>query len=362
MTKRVPFRIEGMSFEQQGESFLLFTATVAELLRFVEVIPNTDEHPDYPQRQVDYRRLRKIGDYVLAGGFLLPSIILNFYDTVDVEWLAGAKARITIPDDGSRHAYCLDGQHRLFTFDREKNPRMSSFTSDDSYQIPVVAMVDEDKHVWHDQFVIINTEQKPVNKNQILFMEEHFDSERLSPERARAVRIAEMLNQRRSCALYRKIFIRDGDEGTLVKLRNFVKVIEKHFDANGVFGAAHSAALSDESVAMLLEGYVNAIYEMFPEEWASKQHIMTKTAGWQTLFGPDGVMPVAFRRAKKKIDPAHAKEQWANALSPLTDLEINLGGEWFTLDWRSYKFGPYSTGQANIDKFVRAVRSAFEDA
>ncbi len=47
--------IEATQFYQHEKSFLSFNASVADLLKFVEVIPNREEHKDYPQREIDLK-------------------------------------------------------------------------------------------------------------------------------------------------------------------------------------------------------------------------------------------------------------------------------------------------------------------
>jgi DGQHR domain-containing protein len=352
--------LDATQFMQHGKRFLSFTASADELLKFVEVIPNTEEHPDYPQRQIDYKRLKRIAEYVMTGGFLLPTIIINFYEDVRVEKMGRNRLKVLIPNDGAKHAYCLDGQHRLFTFDSESNPTILQF-GEATFEIPVIAMVNEPRTVWHNQFVVINTEQRPVNKNQLLAMQEHFHTG-LSEEAALAVRIAEDLNRRPSSVLFKKIYIRSGDTGTILKLKNVAKLLEGHLGSNGTFRTVAGSGLGDTHLTDLFEGYINALAQIFEEEWESSIHVITKTAGWESLLSVDGVLPVAYRKANRRIDQRKATDEWREILEPLRGLEIHIDGQDLPLDWTSFKFRAYCSGRTNIDRFVKAVRSAYEDA
>jgi hypothetical protein len=58
--------VYALKFHQHGEVFYEFSLPADELIEVVEVIPNSDQHPDYPQRQISDARLRA---YPINGYF-----------------------------------------------------------------------------------------------------------------------------------------------------------------------------------------------------------------------------------------------------------------------------------------------------
>ncbi len=349
--------LHGLGFSQHGHRYVSFVATAAELLKFVEVIPNTEQHPNYPQRPVDAKRLRRIGDFVVGGGALLPSIIVNFYDSVDVDFQDNNEVCISIPNDGGKHAYCIDGQHRLFAFDPEKSPHSEEELGADRMELPVTAMVREPEKVWVDQFLVINTKQVPVNRDQILGLQQYYGE--TSKSEGLAVEIARKLNASQSCALFEKIFMRPGERNRMIKLRNFVRLLKGHLEENSTFWDHRTGSPNADLLAALLENYVNAWRDLFPNEWDSNQHVLTKTAGWEVMFSPAGVLSKAFERLNRSYRAT--LEDWKRVLKPLRSLEISLRNRDIPLTWESHTFRPYCSGRANIDNFVRAVHRAYSE-
>ncbi len=349
--------IRAGTFLQHGQRYLYFAHSAADLLSFVEVEPNSEEHPNFPQRPVEVKRLRSIGDWVLGGGALLPSIIVNFYSSVDVKIDEDGTAIVRIPNDGKKHAYCLDGQHRLFAFDPTKSPHASEMDGK-SFELAVTAMIHEPERSWVDQFIVINTTQKPVNKNQILGIKQYWGE--ADDDEAVAVQIAQGLNGSEDSVFYHKIFMRDGDKSTLIKLRNFVQLVRGNVDQNGALWDSRAGLPEISDLIVLFKNYTNAWHDIFKDEWGSSQHVLTKTAGWEAMLSPAGVLPIAFDRAKR--NPRASEKDWKRILGPLRGLEVLLRGRDVPLTWESYIFRPYCSGRSNIDTFVKAVARAYRDS
>lgn len=200
-----------------GLTYFSFSIEPARLLKMAYILhrnqANSDLMPTY-QRLIKKTRLKKVADFVEAGGFFPNSIILNVETkgrTGELPFdLAGADSRgdatasiglLHLPRT-YRAAYVIDGQHRLYGY--------ANSSRADSDLIPVVAFVDLPRAEQVRLFMQINENQQAVPKNLRNTLNADLLYESEDPrERIRALRlsIAQHLGEQKSSPLYDRVII-----------------------------------------------------------------------------------------------------------------------------------------------------------
>jgi len=157
-----------------GALYYAFVTTPRHLLKigFVNhlALNHPDGRPAY-QRMVKNARLKKIGEFIAAGGFFPTNILANFTDQCRFDPLSNKDN-----DEGSirfgmltlpcryKSAWIIDGQHRLFGY---------SFL-DNSYwdqNLFVLAFERLDSRKEAELFITINHEQKSVPKSILVSLQ-----------------------------------------------------------------------------------------------------------------------------------------------------------------------------------------------
>ncbi len=223
-----PIEAYALRLSQHQKDIYLFSLSAKDLIEIVEVIPNTQTHPDYPQREINDARCRAIADYICGAekgprqsklGYLPPSLVLNLYSTVHIDDVKGVHqdihvVKLSIPKDGNKQGYCLDGQHRLFAFD-PKRAKQHLKVDPNSYELPVAAFFNQSNDFISDLFEMINTRQVPVNPNQIYTMGGY--SKTLEQAAQRAHDVLELVDGKKGGPLFGLIQWRPQDKGLLVR-------------------------------------------------------------------------------------------------------------------------------------------------
>lgn len=181
-----------------GRKFYAFVSHPRELLKISFVnhrsLNDPEGAPSY-QRLVSKGRLKKISNFVSAGGFFPTNILINFVNTVRFEQIAKDEetgvtwGHLYLPEK-YRSAWIIDGQHRLYGF-APLNTKLQS------QNIVVLAFEKLPKHEEANLFVTINHEQVSVPKNLLEDLEGELKWESDKPqERIGAIssRIISVLN------------------------------------------------------------------------------------------------------------------------------------------------------------------------
>lgn len=350
-------------FRQHDMNLYMFTMPYNELLQFVEVMPHSEEHPEYPQRPIDERRLREIAGYVSDNRYIPPSIILNLYSSVRMEEVealegVGSMVKFTVPGDGRKHAYCLDGQHRLWAFDSEKVAERLNI-GDSPFEYSVVAFHNVSFEVLVEQFMTINTTQEKVNRDQITTVAGRH--EQLPPPDQRAFRVAELFNTRQGSILQRKIFFMPGDRGTIIRLNRFKQLIKPYLvDQNALLGTETS-----DEIYRIINSYLRAWSELYPDAWAGTRHyVLLKTAGIETMFT---LFEPAYNRCRLFHSSNFTVDTFKEMLGIFKTHPVDLTQPGFperkeVVDWSSAKYRQFCSGKESIAFFVRAMKKVFKDA
>ena len=192
-----------------GRKFFAFVSHPKELLKISFVnhrsLNDPEGAPSY-QRLVNKGRLKKISEFISAGGFFPTNILVNFVHSVRFEQIAKDEetgvtwGNLYLPDK-YRSAWIIDGQHRLYGF----APIDAKFQSQN---IVVIAFEKLPKTEEASLFVTINHEQKSVPKNLLDDLEGELKWESSKPvERIGAIsaRLINILNGDIGEPLYGKV-------------------------------------------------------------------------------------------------------------------------------------------------------------
>ena|SRR3972149_2417680 len=352
-----------MKFQQHDINLYTFNMSYKDLLDFVEVIPHSEDHPDYPQRPISSDRLESVAEYVSDRNYIPPSIVLNLYKSVlvkDLEPLAnvGKISEIRIPKDGKKHAYCLDGQHRLFAFDISRVGEKLSI-GNASFEYAIVAFHNVPFPRLVEQYMTINTKQEKVNPDQIVTMKGRLVQ--LQDPEQKAFNLATLFSKRPDSVLKDRIFFMPGDKNKIIKVKRFVQLVKPYLlDQNAILGT-----LVVDDIYRMMNAYLKAWQQLFPEAWNHpKNYVLLKTAGIETMFT---LFEPAYRRCKLFYNANfYAVQGWLDMLNVLKTEKVDLTRPGETeqkelIDWKSEKYGQFCSGKPNISFFVRAMKKTFEE-
>jgi len=243
---------------------------------------NNDLIPNY-QRLIKRSRLRRVSDFVDAGGFFPNSVIINIesgkkgprfdLSPMQVEATDARMGTLHLPKT-YRSAYVIDGQHRLYGY--ADSPRAATDA------IPVVAFVNLPKRDQVRLFMQINENQKAVPKNlrNTLNADLLWDSEDLREQnRALKLRIAQHLGENRDSPLHDRVIV---GENVRTPLRCItIDAITIGFDRGNFFGNFTKSAVSEpgsfylgsnqatfDKVVPFLERCFDHLSEFLPDQFA----------------------------------------------------------------------------------------------
>ena len=270
--------------------------------------------------------------------------------------------QLLIPKDGKKHAYCLDGQHRLYAFDLTKTKNHLEVNPED-YQLPVTAAYNESLEFISDLFAVINIRQEKVDKGQIFTME-GFRKALLSVDQ-RTFSVIELLNKKPGGPFEGRIYMRPGDKGWLIKNITLLGYLKPKLEMNGLFGDPDKL-ITEAVAAQHINNYFEAWKQLFPDQWGSKVHVLTKTAGWSVIFA---LLDEAYHRMQAYKGGVDTTENWKEVLKCLKTRKINLQDPNDpskivpkVVDWNSAEYRPFCSGAANIERFTRAFVAAYKGA
>jgi DGQHR domain-containing protein len=331
----------------------VFKCRIQDLLKFVEVVPTSEEHPEYPQRPLKPRRAQDIAAYYSKGRPLAPALIINFDKTnppaeQEINGVTDSYdlVKLTVKLDGPK-AYCMDGQHRLWAFD--PNVHQGKLTADVSRaELSIVAFLGIDMNDLSEQFITINTEQEKVTKEQIKTVEGA--SRRLIAVEQWAFDVVKKLNEMPDSPLFKQVLFYPGEKRKIIKNARLCSIVENY--------ARSLNAASPHDAAMAIANYLKAWVNTYKTEWSdAKQHMLTTAVGIESLLSVYDTVN-ARRQAKHAVNVN--LECWQDILAGIKAQEfilpeINYKGK--HISWRKSEFKVMASGKHNVE----ALRKAFAD-
>lgn len=268
---RAPRTFAMLQLPQADSRMYAFVAPASFLRAVCGVTRREDDSTKGYQRHLRDSRLKSVAKYVERGGVIPNNIIIDLYgDGVAVDTGRGT---ITIP--GTKCAWVIDGQHRLFGFE---------FTSRD-YPLLVVAFLKLAQKQEVETFVTINTQQKRLPSSLVLDLLGIIGSEEDIRNRCRD--LVARLNEEEDSPWYGAVDM-TGETGGQISLVNFVRKVKPLVDSSGVL---RSYTLEEQYG--VLANYWNAVKGIFAPQWAAKGSQLTKTLGFGALMN---VLPTVFTR------------------------------------------------------------------
>lgn len=271
-----------------GKTYYSFSIEPEKLLKIGYVLhrnnPNDEPNlmPKY-QRLMKKDRLTAIRKFINDGGYFPNSIIINIdtkgqeptFDFVDKRIdSSDTRAGILHLPQCYRSAYIIDGQHRLYGYAE------TQYVGKDS--IPVIAFIDLPERDQLQLFIDINENQKSVQKNLRITLEDdlYWDSKDGNLQRqALRSRIAQRLGEDKNSPLHNHILIGDDSEKTVtccIAMKSitdalcasnfFTKYGKAYSVTHGTFDRNSNTATFDTFYPFLI-GCLNIIQEALPAEW-----------------------------------------------------------------------------------------------
>jgi hypothetical protein len=249
-----------------------------------------------------------------------------------------------------KHAYILDGQHRLAGFKHSQGVE---------FDLPVVALHNADEALRAKVFADINSKQAQVSDVQLLGL--YYQIKALPAEEAATVDVVDALAKDSDSPLKDRVKLLDDQKNTWVKNVALKRWLAPHTQSGG---ALSSKTPSEQ--ARIFKEYFGGIAEIWPDAWGNRKYALTKPFGIE-------IMCAAFRGAKARVDlnagKQYTREQFAQQLSVLVDMEIHVPGtdasSGLRLTWASGHLGPLSNaaGRTLISRqIVDTLQQADEEA
>jgi DGQHR domain-containing protein len=301
----------------------------ADLGPITYVTPRSQDSPEEIQRILSKPRAREIGKYIKEELSIFPNaIVLGLDDEVQIEATGDENVfTITFPSQDGKHAYILDGQHRLSGFD---------YSDGIQFDLPVVALKNADEALRGKIFADINSKQTQVSDVHLLAL--YYQIKALPQEESATVDVVQAIAKDPDSPLKDRIKLFDDQRNTWVKNTALKKWLGPHTQSGGALSGK-----TPSEQARIFKEYFKGVAKTWPEAWGDKNHALTKPFGIE-------IMSAAFRAAKYRVDlntgRQYTADNFAGQLAVLRDMEIVVPGTGdsggIPLSWESGPLGPLS--------------------
>jgi DGQHR domain-containing protein len=321
--------ISATRIRQKSHVLYVFAMNSEDLAPISYVTPRSQDSPDEIQRILSSTRAKEIGAYIQEELSLFPNaIVLSLDEEVEIRETADdATVTVAFPSATGKHAYVLDGQHRLSGFEHSQGVQ---------FDLPVVALHNADEALRAKIFADINSKQMQVSDVHLLGL--YYQIKALPAEESATVDVIEALAKDADSPLKGKVKRLDDQTGTWVKNVALKRWIGPHTQSGGVLSAKKPS-----EQARIFKEYFSGIEATWPDAWGKPKHALTKPFGLE-------IMCSAFRAAKTRVDLNAGKQytaaNFAEQLEVLKGLEIVIPGtaeqHGIPLTWESGPLGPLS--------------------
>lgn len=343
-------RVAATRIKQKSHKLYVFAMTSEELGPLTYVTPRSQDSPDEIQRILSPKRAKEIGEYIQDELSLFPNaIVLSLDDEVEIHETADDGAvTIVFPTHDGKHAYILDGQHRLSGFEHSKGV---------NFELPVVALHNADEALRAKIFADINSKQMQVSDVHLLGL--YYQIKALPHEEAATVDVIEALAADTDSPLKDRVKRFDDQKNTWVKNVALKRWIGPHTQSGGALSAK-----TPSEQATIFKRYFEGIERTWPEAWGQSKHALTKPFGLE-------IMCAAFRAAKGRVDlnagRQYTAENFADQLAVLKGIEIEIPGAnglGIPLTWESGPLGALSNaaGRTLVSRQIVDCLQAADEA
>jgi DGQHR domain-containing protein len=337
--------------QQKGQSLYMFPMSSSDLERIAYVTPRSKNSPEEIQRIISEPRAKDIGKYIQEELSLFPNaIVVSLSEEVSVSPTGDAgEVVLEFPSPEGRHAYILDGQHRLAGF---------RYSGGVVFDLPVVALRGADEKLRAKIFADINSKQAQVSDVHLLSL--YYQIKALPTEEGGTVDVVRSLTEDPDSPLRERIKFLDDEKNTWVKNTAMKKWLGPHVQSGGVL-----ANKTPGDQAQILKEYFKGAEALWPDAWGNnKKYALTKPFGLE-------IMASIFRDVKHRVDlnqgRIYTADSFRRALEPLSAMAIQIpgagAGASIPLSWESGNLGPLSNaaGRALIRKQMIDVLTAADE-
>jgi DGQHR domain-containing protein len=270
-TVKHPLVCPAIEIEQTANKLYFFKAAASELYNSLSINrkeENKSKDEGY-QRVLSPSRVQAISRYI-AQKRALPGAIIVGLDKASYD---AKKCEITIPA-GTDVGWVIDGQHRLAGAEMASRLNVS-------IELPVVAFIGltQDKQI--EQFVVINREAKNVPTSLYLDLLGKLPQKKAADAaRERAVDLATELRRDEESPFFQRIVVTVAPKPGQISLTNFVRKITPLVTQDkGLLGS-----YTEREQLAVIGNYYEALRQVFPKEFDSKQSMFFKTIGFGALW------------------------------------------------------------------------------
>lgn len=267
--------VPAIASDMGGHKYYSFSIEPNVLLKLGYVLHRNDSNkeamPTY-QRIIKKDRIKKVREFVDAGGYFPNSIIvsintgkkpLKFEMAKQDKNTTTAKMGLLYLPQMYQSIYIIDGQHRLYGYSDSKYKEKNT--------IPVVAFENLDKEEQIRIFMDINENQKAVPKNLRNTLEEdlnYYSVNNTLNRKALGLKVARTLGEDKSSPLYERIIIGENlkTEKCSITLETIGSAIQKsdyfsRFDKNNIitFAGTFDRGINDYTFELIYPFLKNSL-------------------------------------------------------------------------------------------------------
>jgi DGQHR domain-containing protein len=329
-------RVECIRVQQEGLEFYAFVMH-SRILREIAYVSRRDQdNPLGYQRYISEKRLKEVGEYIKKPKATFPNSIIVNLDPTKVRFepsASGDRGTMIIPKS-TGVAWIIDGQHRLYGFERSDGKE---------FDLLVAAFLGLTPRDQATIFKVINSTQKGVSPSLIYdLIDLTKDAEYLDQ---RAHEIVKALNTDDDSPWKEQIKMLGVGRGMIsqaafvVELKKLLQdTIFKEYDA------------SDQ--IKLLKDYFKAVKELFPEAWLSKKHVLCKTLGVAAIL-----MTMRKVLIHCRLKNSFTKDTMKSVLENIKEIEIPTEHGVEKLDFSGRQLGAFG-GRKGQRRLFELLESA----
>lgn len=329
-------RVPALRVVQGGMEFYAFAMDSKTLRRLCEVSRRESGNRQGYQRYLSEERIRQVGDYIKKPRATFPnSVIVNFdKDRLRYEATPNSSSGVLIIQDVERSAWVIDGQHRLYGFEKSEGRE---------FDLLVSAFVGLSVGDQATVFKVINSTQKGVNPSLIYDLIELTKDAEYQDERAHE--LVKALNEEGDSPWFEQIKMTGTGTG-IISQAAFASEIKRVLQ-DTVF-----KEMKTGEQVKVLKDFFGAFRELFPDAWCSKKHVLSKTLG---LAATMRLLPKVLIHCHTKAD--FGQRQIESILGSLPKLEIPGTSGTEVLDFSSRQLSAFG-GKVGQKKLADLLEQA----
>ena len=328
-------KVHAVRFTQKDLSFYSFVMNSKLLRRIAFALPKSRDNPEQIERALDLSRVEEIGTYIKDDprGVFPNNVILNFDS--HVKFLESPKNAdvgvLVFPEvkKGKKFGYILDGQHRIFGFEKAGGIE---------FDLPVVALINAPKDVAYKIFADINSLQ--VKVAPVLLQLLKFEIGELEIDMNIAATIVYSLDKDSDSVFKDRIRVYPQDKNRWIPSTSLTKWILE------IVGTGKPL---DGKIAIeqrtILKTYFKAFSEVFDKAWKDRRnYVLTKAQGIEFMCA---LFPNVHQRCLLYEEGSLNIDAFKKQIKKLKERKITLPtNDVVPVNWSKDKFAPFTSGKA----------------